>query len=225
MERGDDRNGGSRLSRRIGAVLLCGSLIGTLGFAGCGDDDEADSPAGPPPLATKSIGAYKFDNPQVARDADAARRATGRYLNEKNALADGYEPQPSRNRPVCNDPPGKGDGGIEYVNSGLLKGKLDISKPAVLYYQPAENGTRRLIALQYRPSEGQIGGRLFGQQVDGPLTVWVWLYNPDGLFARGNVNSECPPGPARELRAPADGGGPPGGAPPGADGGGPPPGQ
>lgn len=203
-------------------MIACACLAGTLAATGCGDDDESDSAPGPPPLATRSIGSYKFDDAQAARDADAARRATGRYLDEKNALADGYEPQPSKSAPVCNDPPGKGDGGIEYVNEGLVGDEPDIRRPPVLYYEPDEFGGRRLTALQYRAPEGETGAKLFGQPLNGSLTVWLYLFNPDGLFEPGNVNSSCPPGPPTTPPEPPPrrGGGAPGGPPPGAGGGG-----
>lgn len=172
-------------------------------------------------------------------EADTARRATGRYLNEANARADGYVPQPE-DRPVCTDP-SRGNGAIEYANRELLDdGELDASRPEVLLYQPTDGGARQLVALQYRPAEGQAGGELFARQVGGPLNVWLFLYNPAGLFAEGNPNSSCRPGPAPEVtaRAPQDGpppgtsppgvpGGPPGGGggPPPGEEGGPPPGQ
>jgi len=210
---------------RLGAAIACGCLAVTLGAVGCSDDDAA-SPPGEPPLATKSIGPYKFDDAQTARDADSARRATGRYLDETKALADGYEPQPNRNAPVCNDPPGKGDGGIEYLNQGLIGDEPDIRKPPVLYYEPDEFGGRRLTAVQYRAPEGETGATLFNQPLNGSLTVWLYRYNADGLFAPGNVSSNCPPGPPETPSEPPPrrGGGAPGGPPPGAGGGGPPPG-
>ena len=188
---------------RLGAAIACGCLAVALGIAGCSDDDDdAASAPGAPPLATKSIGPYKFDDPQVAREADAARRATGRYLDESKALADGYEPQPSRNAPVCNDPPGKGDGGIEYVNQSLVGEEPDVRKPPVLYYEPDEFGGRRLTALQYRAPEGKTGGTLFNQPLNESLTVWLYRYNTDGLFAPGNVSSNCPPGPPKTPAEP-----------------------
>ena len=211
-------------------MFACTCVAAALA-AGCSDDDESESAPGPPPLATESIGSYKFDDAQTAQDADAARRATGRYLDERNARDDGYEPQPSADAPVCNDPPGKGDGGIEYVNEGLIGDELDVRRPPVLYYEPDEFGGRRLTALQYRAPEGESDAKLFNQTLDGgSLTVWLYLFNPDGVFADGNVTSKCPPGPpvTPPEPGPRRGGGAPGGPPPGADGGGggggPPPG-
>jgi hypothetical protein len=205
-------------------AAACAAAV--LVAAGCGGDDDEDSPAGPPPLATESIGAYEFDSPEVAQQADEARRATARYLDEKLARDDGYDPQPSAENPVCNDPAGRGDGGIEYLNEGLIDEEPDIRSPAVLYYEPDEFGGRRLTALQYRVPEGTSGAELFGQPVDPTLTVWLFLYNPNGLFEDGNVTSKCPPGPPPEPPPPPPrrGGGPPGGGPPpGAEGGGGPP--
>lgn len=218
--------GYARMGMRPGLAIAFVCVAGALGVSACGDDDDLESPAGPPPLATRSIGAYKFDDPKVAQDADAARRATARYLDEKLARSDGYEPQPSAQNPVCNDPSGKGDGGIEYLNEGLIDEEPDVRSPAVLYYEPDEFGGRRLTALQYRVPEGTTDAELFGQPVNPSLTVWLFLFNPDGLFAPGNTKSKCPPGPPETPPPPPPrrGGGAPGGPPPGADGGGPPPG-
>lgn len=212
----------SRSKRRTLAVALATVAIAPTA-AGCGDDDEDESrPPGPPPLATKSIGAYNFDNAGVARDADAARRATGRYLTESLARADGYVPQPEA-RPACSEP-ARGRGGIVYLNQGLVDDRLDVREPEALLYEPTPDGARRLVALQYRVGDGQ-SGRIFGRAVSQPLTMWVYRFNPDGLFSEGNPTSTCRPGPAPRVTAPRPKDGPPpapaGGGPPGGGGGAP----
>jgi len=211
-----------RSKRRTLAVALATVAIVPTAV-GCGDDDDDESrPTGPPPLATKSIGAYNFDNPAVARDADAARRATGRYLSEAIARADGYAPQPE-GRAACTEP-ARGRGGIVYLNQGLVDERLDVREPEALLYEPTKDGARRLVALQYRVGDGQ-SGRVFGRAVTQPLTMWVYRFNPDGLFSEGNPTSTCRPGPAAPVTAPRPKDGPPpskdsgppgGGAPDGA---------
>lgn len=176
----------------IAAAAVCALATG------CGDSDDDKKLPGPPALATTALGDYKFDNPKEAEDADAARRATGRYQSERNARADGYQPAPGRTV-KCNKPKGKGNGGVEYVNAALVKDpKVELRRPEVLLYGPEEGGGLKLIAIEYRPGGGQ-QAKLFNRQLSGPLTVWLWLHNPDGLFAPGNVNSPCRPGPIEDI--------------------------
>ena len=194
----------ARPGMRPGVAITCLCLAGPLAVAGCGDDDDdLPTPAGPPPLATKSIGAYKFDNPAVAEDADAARRATARYLDEKLARADGYEPQPSTENPVCNDPPGKGNGGIEYLNEGLVDAEPDVRSPAVLYYEPDEFGGRRLTALQYRVPDGTTDAELFGERVQR-LADGLALPLQPGRAVRGRERHlQVPAGAAEDAASAA----------------------
>ncbi len=204
-------------------------------------DGGSDLP-GPPAASRDAIGGYKFGDPAEAEAAVGARRASGRYINEPNALKDGFTPQPSADAPVCSDPAGNGSGGaIEYVNAkNLADGKLDPAKPDALLYVPAEGAIRRLAGVQYRVEKGGQPGTVLGQQVsaDKPLNAWLFLYNPRGLFVAANPVAQCPAGPAKDTAklVPSAGGPPPGasgdgpppgagGPPPGATGDGPPPGQ
>jgi hypothetical protein len=103
--------------------------------------------------------------------------------------------------------------GIHYANQELVAdGKLDVTKPEILVYQPTPSGKLRLGAIEYfradadqdlatdrdRPS-------LFGMPFDGPmlghepgmpvhydLHVWLYRHNPAGRFAMWNPRVRCP---------------------------------
>ncbi len=129
------------------------------------------------------------------------RRATAKYHNVENALADGYIATPH-----CIAVPGVGGMGYHYVNPGLLMdGIVDPLKPELLLYAPSGNGGVKLVGIEYMvPDDGQPHPSLFGRLFDGPmpgheegmpvhydLHVWVWQANPSGIFTGFNPNIRC----------------------------------
>ena len=144
------------------------------------------------------------------------RKATAKYHNPANAIADGYvateECVPEM--------------GYHYVNFDLAA-DLDATElqPEVILYAPSPGGLR-LVAVEYfvvalantpdgpmpwfdetPPEMGFFNPapELFdGQKFDGPmpghepempwhydLHVWVWKHNPDGMFADFNPKVSC----------------------------------
>ncbi|MFY7068308.1 hypothetical protein ACOQFV_20815 [Nocardiopsis changdeensis] len=141
----------------------------------------------------------------VEQDLATAKKATTKYQDEAEAIADGYVPTDQ-----CAQSP-DGAMGYHYVNPYLIDRKLDIRTPEVLVYQPDGYGGRKLVALEYyyvdadqdvetdddRPS-------LFGHPFDGPdepqepglpvnytLHVWLYQHNPSGLFSPWNPAGSC----------------------------------
>ena len=115
-----------------------------------------------------------------------ARRATARYHNLSQALADGYV---NINVFV----PGQG---FHYLKPELLDANFDPESPELLVYAADKNGRLRLVAVEYavplsenRP-EGFTGDQdLWGTNVDfdlWTLHAWLWLNNPNGIFAEFN---------------------------------------
>ena len=134
-----------------------------------------------------------------------ARSGTARYQDQDAAIADGY-------RVVGPDFPGMGE---HWLNVGiLLAHQFDPAHPAILQYATVR-GEPRLVGVVYAlallsnetppefpPCHGwhdHIGSvddeSLFDQQPSGHhgtgsrvamLHAWVWLDNPDGLFASDN---------------------------------------
>ena len=129
------------------------------------------------------------------------RRATAKYHNVENAIADGYIAAPH-----CIEHPALGGMGYHYANPGLLMdGALDPLRPELLLYAPSGNGGMKLVGVEYMVSDvGQAHPTLFGRQFDGPmpghepgkpvhydLHAWVWQGNPAGIFSQFNPNVSC----------------------------------
>ena len=122
---------------------------------------------------------------------EAAKEATRKYKDINVALADGFAP-------VGTDVPGEG---FHYLNPARLSCNFDPAHPAVLLYALLPDQTQlRLVALEYLipfactpegkngpPPEGFAGGLdVWGNDEPVPfwnLNVWLYLRNPDGLFA------------------------------------------
>jgi hypothetical protein len=113
----------------------------------------------------------------------------------------------------CAQDPKYGGMGIHYTNRALLAdGKLDITKPEVLVYEPTPSGKLRLGAIEYFQADADQDlttapdrPQLFGMPFDGPmlghepgmpihydLHVWLYRHNPAGLFAMWNPRVHCP---------------------------------
>jgi hypothetical protein len=129
------------------------------------------------------------------------RRSTARYQRLEAALADGY---------VLASPcvPGMG---YHYQKEKLLDGVVDPSQPEFLVYEPQKNGRKRLVAAEFMvPAEDwdpfnagppMLGERAFDDHrapgSPGPpfphyqLHAWVWMNNPDGIYAPLNPNASC----------------------------------
>jgi hypothetical protein len=143
-----------------------------------------------------------------AEDLKRARAATRRFRNVKVAREAGYHPAGE-----CAEDPKYGGMGIHYGNEELLTdGRLDITKPEVLVYQPMPSGKLRLGAVEYLQADADQNLAtdpdrpfLFGLPFDGPmlghepgmpvhydLHVWLYRHNPAGLFAAWNPRVHCP---------------------------------
>jgi len=104
--------------------------------------------------------------------------------------------------------------GQHYVN-GTLAGDdvLDPMKPEALVYEPREDGTMILVAFEYLvfadkwdpQNTGREAPTIFGQPLmlmtnipETPpvwgLHLWLYSYNPEGLFASFNPMVSCPAG-------------------------------
>ena len=129
----------------------------------------------------------------------AARAATARYHDLDAALADGYV-----DLSFCMPTMGYHYGRFDLLQDGVF----DAAQPEILVYAPSPTARKmRLVALEYAvPLQASIDPP---EGFDGPfdywfedltfglwtLHAWVWLQNPDGIFAKNNperVEVECP---------------------------------
>lgn len=127
-----------------------------------------------------------------AHDLRRARAATRKFRDVKLARAAGYAATGE-----CARDPKDGGMGVHYANPDLVAdGKLDVTKPEVLVYQPKPNGKLRLGALEYLQADADQDlatdddrPSLFDLPFDGPMLghepgtpihydLHVWLYPP-----------------------------------------------
>jgi hypothetical protein len=133
-------------------------------------------------------------------DISAAREATARFNDINVAKASGYP----EDLTGCVESPAGGMG-HHYVNLTLEGdgGQLDVTKPEALLYEPQEDGSLDLVALEYVvraadvPSTGP-APVLFGRAFEfnavanaWTLHAWVWRSNPNGMFTPFNPNVSC----------------------------------
>ena len=149
----------------------------------------------------------------VGRDLARAAKATARYHRLPKALHDGFAPfaipmevggtllSIGGQDITCFDSP-DGGMGVHYVRN--IDDVLDPKDPEALVYEVRENGRLRLVALEYIIPEGFVDPNdppmLFGRMMHHHsylpvyiLHVWIWKWNPDGLFADFNPRVQpCP---------------------------------
>jgi hypothetical protein len=119
-----------------------------------------------------------------------ARRATARYHDIEQAIADGYE----------NFSLYESGEGHHYVKFSLIDGVFDPTQPEMLLYSPVPGeerlelaGVEYLIPISLSPSApaGFSGDAdQWRDDMEGfglwELNVWIWLTNPHGIFADRN---------------------------------------
>lgn len=123
------------------------------------------------------------------------RRATARYHDLAHALEDGFV-----FLHACSNEPGEGPVGTVYVHiEHVLDGVIDPGKPDALIYRPLDDGTLELTGAELAvPDTGQAAPQFLGATFQREpefgvfgLHVWIWLPNPDGLFAELNPRVTC----------------------------------
>ena len=124
---------------------------------------------------------------------EAARAATRKYRDINVAIADGFVPSSP-------DVPGEG---IHYANpTRQLDCNFHPARPAILLYALLPGQTQhQLVALEYAipyacmaqsgpPPKGFAGSLDVWHNDEPPpfwtLDAWLFLKNPDGVFAQGN---------------------------------------
>jgi hypothetical protein len=167
------------------------------------------------------------------RDLTAVRAATQRFGDVKVALAEGYIPDPSGmciTSEIEGQPRQLGAMGIHYFRPDLLGitgppnprvngtgTHTDFTTPAVLIYEPQEDGSLQLVAVEnliFQKAWKDAGntappsfmGNEYYPMVDNPLTeadeahgfephyeLHFWLYreNPNGMFSPFNPRASC----------------------------------
>jgi hypothetical protein len=170
-------------------------LIASLALAGCGSPEDAPTaPAGSAIPATLSAtphhGIYRQPHgPLPVAELQRARRATARYHDIRNAVADGYV---DIDVVIPNM-------GRHFLKVSLLDAKFDAERPELLVYSPHEHGRMELVAVEYAvpldlsaaAPDGFQGAadEWFADHRFGLWTLhaWTWKDNPDGVFSPTNT--------------------------------------
>jgi hypothetical protein len=144
-------------------------------------------------------------------DLAGLRAATAKYHSLEEAGEDGYGLFTDKAGIACIASPDMGAMGIHYVNGDLVGDPaINVNHPEALVYSPDHNGKLHLAAVEYVvlkdawDATHALPPKRFGQQfnfTDEPnryglppyysLHVWVWKYNPAGMFEMWNPRVHC----------------------------------
>ena len=134
------------------------------------------------------------------------RDSTERFKDVAVAQAEGYGLQFG-----CVSGADWGAMGLHYVNFPLvMDGELDATRPEIVIYEPARNGSVRLIGADYlvladawhatHTAAPELEGQLlhyfeapnrFGLPAFYTLHVWAWKENPTDTFVNWHSNVSC----------------------------------
>lgn len=129
------------------------------------------------------VGAFHADEPE------RAKRATARYHDVRQAIADGYV-DINVVRPNM---------GRHFLTDSLVDAKFEVERPELLVYSPDENGRRPLVAVEYAvplnlsqaaPDRFEGSEDIWVPDPQLPLWTlhaWVWKGNPDGVLSMHNA--------------------------------------
>ena len=174
-------------------LLLAGAAL----LAACTD------PSTTAPRATGAVGAapaaYRGVNSDVEKDLATLRRVTAPLHRFDAGQAAGWKTQIT----TCMvSAQGLGAMGYHYGNTALIDGTARVDEPELLIYEPEENGTLRLVGVEYiiplsawhEPTPPRLFGREFAVNQHfqvWALHAWVWKENPSGMFASWNPKASC----------------------------------
>ena len=175
--------------RSLTAVAAAALLVG------CADETPFAS-------EPEAIGAAQFAHASSPGDGAVLatlRRATAKYHNVDNAIADGFVPV------ACEVRPGHASAGLLYANFARVgDGVIDLERPEGLLYDAGGNGPPKLAGVDLAipavdedmmPTEPPVllGNTFYMEEEFGVwgLHVWIWRHNPEGMFAEGHPNVSC----------------------------------
>jgi len=140
---------------------------------------------------------------------DGPKNSTARFHDIDQAMEAGYTVKVIDQAGLqCIAQPGEGAMGIHMLNPALLDGTIDADEPELLVYERRNDGSMKLVALEYLvfQSAWTGGGKpsLFGQDFDEikagnrygippswALHAWIWKPNPSGMLYAWNPRVDC----------------------------------
>jgi hypothetical protein len=150
------------------------------------------------PMLTGTALADAMGSGDMGGFAQQVKAANERFADVGVAKSEGYVPLP------CASGTDGGSMGIHYVNLTLLGDPaLDVAHPEAVLYEPQQDGSLKLMAVEYITEKGPsaaLGGQLFnftnspnryGLPPFWETHVWAWKANPMGEFADMNPDASC----------------------------------
>jgi hypothetical protein len=142
---------------------------------------------------------------------EGPKSSTARFHDIDQATAAGYTVKVADLAGIecIADPAGSGAMGVHMLNPQLLDGTIDADEPEILVYEKRNDGSLKLVALEYLIFQSAVSGRpsLFGQEFDEikagnrygippswALHAWIWKPNPSGMLHAWNPRVDCGPG-------------------------------
>ncbi len=176
----------------VGTTLVSGSLL--TGGAATAHDTE-----------TAAGGAATPSRDGAGRQLATLKKSLAPYKDVHVAEAAGYIPVSA-----C-EVSDEGGMGVHYLNPAIAAQAPDATKPSILLYEPAADGSMRLLGAEWFQADADQDVHtdadrptLFGKPFDGPmpghnpmmpvhydLHVWLFDSNPDGVFAPWNPSVDC----------------------------------
>lgn len=174
------------------STVLLSTLLFVL-LAGCGPPAAVHATAG----AAHPYGGAAVPT-ELQRQLTELYGVTTQFLAFDRAEAAGF----SRLTP-CDTDPQLGGQGYHYARTDRIDGSVSLLEPEILMYEPRPDGSMRLVGVEYiipyavRPRTAE-PPMLLGQrfhQIDRyevwALHVWLYQFNPSGLFANWNPLVTC----------------------------------
>jgi hypothetical protein len=136
-------------------------------------------------------------NASEQSDLAALRSASASFQKLEAARSAGWS---AKIAPCVTD--SAGGLGVPYANPAIIDGSVSVERPELLLYEPAPNGAKRLVGVEYivplsawtSPEPPRLFGRAFEMNVAfgiWALHVWAWKDNPSGLYADWNPRVNC----------------------------------
>ena len=170
-------------------------LIATVALAACRGPNVVEGNPSAPATASAALSPKSHDHvapassdPLPGKELEKARKATARYQDVRNAVADGYE---DINVVLPNM-------GRHFLKRAQLDATFDAERPELLVYREEPGGLLTLVSLEYAvplnlsatAPAGFTGSRdaWFADQTFQLWTLhaWVWRANPEGVFHSTN---------------------------------------
>lgn len=188
--------------RTFARATTTAALLAGLALSACSSDP---TPLAPQPPDVTALPAHAdlaaAPGPHVSADLAALRRLTAPFHNFEKAKQAGWSAQITS----CLDSQ-LGAQGFHYGNPANIDAEANLLEPELLLYEPQKNGRLRLVGVEYIvPLEAWTSAdppTLFGQEFHvnqtfgvWALHVWLWRYNPSGLYADWNPLVSCEAAP------------------------------